>query len=153
MRFVIGMLAAMGIGLPASANTWETYSWVDPFTDAHVGVAELYGSTVDKGWLVLPCTDGRLQVIVGHEDRQLDEDEAVLSRVGVKPPKSQSWSGSTTGEWLFHPYPDNLLRDLREDPDHKFAVRVWTVQGRTLDSVFNLINLEQAMPVIQEAGC
>ena len=153
MRFAIGVLVAVGISLPASANTWETSSHVDPFTDAHVAEAYLGSFTPNGGWLGIRCTDGLLEILVYHEYEVLDHDKLVLNRVGSQDPSSQAWIESTTGDALYHPHPDELLRALREDADRKFATRVWTSAGRYLDSVFDLINLDQAVSVISEAGC
>ena len=146
------LAASAFVASQALANIWETHSEVDPFTDIRKGEAWLKSSEGITSWLGVQCIDNVLNILVGHED-QLDAESNVTSRVGKQEPVTQLWDSSTTGDALYHMHPRLLLNKLLADTQHKFAVRVWTQDGRYLDSIFDTSDIDRAMNVIRETGC
>ena len=148
----IGILATALIGSNALAQTWETKSETDPFTDMQKAEAWIGSTEGEQSYLGIWCHDRKLEILVGF-DEQVDENLQVTSRVGKEEPVTQIWSGSTTGDAVFHLAPSQFLKQLLEDTHKKLAIRVWTKEGTYLVSLFNLADIVNATTPVMEAGC
>lgn len=135
------------------ANEWRIESEIDPFTDAHIGMASIPSSEGDPSWLAIHCDGGDLNITVYHRGERLDNEARVTSRVGKREAEIQRWEGLRGRDMLRSRKPEKLLTELLQDSHSKFAVRVWALNNRSLVSIFDTSGIHDAMKVITEAGC